>query len=380
MITQASAQAERLSMGTRNRFKLGLFAANCSEGRAVTRAPERWLGGWPDNVRLAKLADEAGIDFLLPIGRWKGYGGKTDHQGTALETLTWASALLASTNRVRVFSTVHTPLFHPLTAAKQMVTVDQVGAGRFGLNIVCGWNEGEFAMFGLPQFGEHERYEHGQEWIDVVKLAWGEDDADFDGHYFKLKGIREKPKPYGGTRPFLMNAGQSGPGRAYATRNCDALFTSLPFETDPVATRAEVERVEQMARASNNEIGVFLTGSVTCRRTRREAEDYRHYALEEQADWDALDAMIVLRGHASPSAEEREVLRRKYTSGMGGFNLVGTPDDIAAGFAKAAQAGISGAAFSLISYLVEFPYVRDEVLPRLERLGLRESQSAHNTS
>jgi len=26
---------------------------------------------------LAQLSDEAGIDFLLPIGRWKGYGGDT---------------------------------------------------------------------------------------------------------------------------------------------------------------------------------------------------------------------------------------------------------------------------------------------------------------
>jgi len=27
------------------------------------------------------MADEAGIDFLLPIARCKGYGGETDYQG-----------------------------------------------------------------------------------------------------------------------------------------------------------------------------------------------------------------------------------------------------------------------------------------------------------
>jgi FMNH2-dependent dimethyl sulfone monooxygenase len=31
-------------------------------------------------------------------------------------------------------------------------------------------------------------------------------------------------------------------------------------------------------------------------------------------------------------------------------------------------------AFSMINYLDEFPYFRDEVLPRLERMGLREKR------
>ncbi|MCE0767376.1 hypothetical protein LWC35_31395 [Pseudonocardia kujensis] len=50
-------------------FKLGLFSANCSSGLAVTRVPERWSGSWADNLRLARLADEVGIDFLVPTPR-----------------------------------------------------------------------------------------------------------------------------------------------------------------------------------------------------------------------------------------------------------------------------------------------------------------------
>ena len=52
--------------------------------------PERWSGSWPDCVALAQMADEAGIEFMLPIGRWKGYGGDTDYQGATFETVTWA--------------------------------------------------------------------------------------------------------------------------------------------------------------------------------------------------------------------------------------------------------------------------------------------------
>ena len=134
--------------GQFQRLKLGLFGANCSSGRAVTKVPERWSGSWPDCLRLAQMADGAGIEFMLPVGRWKGYGGDTDYQGETFETVTWACGLLAATERMTVFGTVHAPLIHPLIAAKQFVTADHIGNGRFGLNVVCGWNEDEFDMFG----------------------------------------------------------------------------------------------------------------------------------------------------------------------------------------------------------------------------------------
>ena len=180
-----------------NALQIGLFGANCSSGRAVTLVPERWSGNWPDNKKLAMMADEAGIDFLLPIGRWKGYGGDTDFQGTTLETITWAPALLAATKRITVFGTVHAPIFNPVVAAKEMVTADHVGEGRFGLNIVVGWNEGEFDMFGVEQRAHEDRYEYAQEWIDVIKQIWSDrENFDFDGKYLDMKGIKGKPKPY----------------------------------------------------------------------------------------------------------------------------------------------------------------------------------------
>src|SRR4029077_5814212 len=90
-----SGPGERAAMGSRNRLKLGLFGANCSSGRAVTMVPERWSGSWADCLRLAQRAEDFGIEFMLPIGRWKGYGGDTDYQGATFETVTWASGLLA---------------------------------------------------------------------------------------------------------------------------------------------------------------------------------------------------------------------------------------------------------------------------------------------
>jgi alkanesulfonate monooxygenase SsuD/methylene tetrahydromethanopterin reductase-like flavin-dependent oxidoreductase (luciferase family) len=70
------------------------------------------------------------------------------------------------------FGTVHVSLFNPVAAAKQMATADHIGEGRFGLNLVCGWSRDEFQMLGVDLASQEERYDQGQEWIDVVTSAW----------------------------------------------------------------------------------------------------------------------------------------------------------------------------------------------------------------
>ena len=165
-----------------NRLKIGLFGANCSSGRAVTKAPERWDASWENNVKAAKMADDAGLEFLLPIGRWHGYKGETDTEGTTYETLTWATGLLASTKEICVCGTLHVRFLNPVFAAKQMVTADHIGEGRFGFNIVVGWNEDEFEMFGVEQRTHEASYDYAQEWLDAIKMAWSDrEEFDFDG-------------------------------------------------------------------------------------------------------------------------------------------------------------------------------------------------------
>ena len=365
-------------MHNANRLKIGLFGANCSSGRAVTLVPERWSGSWPDNLKLARMADEAGLDFLLPIGRWKGYGGETDYQGATLETITWATGLLASTRRITVFGTVHAPLFHPIIAAKEMVTADHIGQGRFGLNIVVGWNEGEFQMFGVEQRDHDARYEYAQEWLDVIKTIWSDkEELDFSGRYLHLKGIRGKPKPYGGSSPVIMNAGASPVGQAFAIRNCDAFFLQAS-RTSLEETAQKVAAAKAQADAQGRELGVYTVGVVTCRATRRQAEDYWNYSIVERADWKAVDDILALKNITEQNTprDEFKKIRSGYAQGMGGLPIVGDPDHVAGQLKDLSAAGLTGVAVSLVNYIDELPFFCDEVLPRLERAGLRETRGA----
>jgi dimethylsulfone monooxygenase len=369
--------AARVAMYNGNKLKLGFFGSNCSSGRFVTRAPERWSGDWEDNLRLAQMGDDAGIDFILPIGRWKGYGGPTDYQGSTYETITWASGLLAQTKHITAFGTVHATLFPPLIAAKQMVTADHIGRGRFGLNLVCGSNEGEFEMFGVTPGDHAKRYRQGQEWLDVLRLTWERDDFDHKGEFFQLTGVREKPKPYGGGRPLIMNAGASGEGRAFALRNCDAWFTSIRLETLQQASLEQASQVvlsaKAEARASGHEIDAYTVGTIICRATHQEAEEFHRYVADEQADWEAVDNILATRGIADRSAEEVERYRRDLANGKGGLMFIGDPDDVAGYLAKLSAAGFTGCGLSFVNYAAEFPFFRQEVLSRLEHLGLRAS-------
>jgi FMNH2-dependent dimethyl sulfone monooxygenase len=370
--------AARRSMYSGNKLQIGLFGPNCSSGRAVTLVPERWSGNWPDNKRLAIMSDDAGIDFLLPIGRWKGYGGDTDYQGTTLETITWATGLLAATKRITVFGTVHAPIFNPVVAAKEMVTADHISEGRFGLNIVVGWNEGEFDMFGVEQREHEDRYAYAQEWIDVIKMIWSDkEDFDFEGQYLHMKKIRGKPKPYGGARPVIMNAGASGTGQAFAIRNCDAFFLQAS-RTSLAETQQKVRIAQEAARAQGREIGCYTVGVVTCRPTKKEAEEYFHHCIVEQADWKAVDLILGLKNISPQTVPMQEFLtkRSQYAQGMGGLPIVGDPDYVAGQLADLSKAGLTGVGISLVNYINELPYFCDEVIGRLERMGIREKPRA----
>jgi alkanesulfonate monooxygenase SsuD/methylene tetrahydromethanopterin reductase-like flavin-dependent oxidoreductase (luciferase family) len=365
----------RRSMQNANTLKLGFFGQNCSGGRYVTLAKESWPATWEDNLRAALLADEAGLDFLLPIGRWKGYGGKSDYAGTSFETITWAAALLAATKRINIFGTVHAPLFHPIIAAKQMVTADHVGRGRFGLNIVAGWNEDEFGMFGIAQKDHETRYRQTQEWIDAIKRTWDEDDFDFPGEFYDLAGVREKPKPWGNSHPLIMNAAISEDGRAFGVRNCDALFTATGYAFDDGAlakARNEIASLKEAAATVGREIDVYTNGTLLCRPTHQEAVDYHHYLCVEQADWEAVENMIRMRGRNKDSTpEEIEILRKRYATTSGGFACIGTPDEIADELEIISRTGFTGIGLTSPHYVDEFHYYTEEILPRLERKGLR---------
>ena len=155
--------------------------------------------------------------------------------------------MLAATQRLSVFATVHLPLVHPMFAAKQIVAASEIGEGRFCLNVVCGWNQDEFEMFGVEQRAHDVCYAYGRQWLNVVRRIWkGGGPFDFDGDFIRLRNVEALPLPRGGAPP-VMNAGASETGATFAIEECDAMF--IPIRADVASAAQNVSTSLQRARA-----------------------------------------------------------------------------------------------------------------------------------
>ena len=177
---------DNISFLNKNRFKLGVFGTNCSNGCTITHAETTFEPTYEHNVKIAQLADNLGFEMLVPVGRWRHFGGTTKFNGTNMEVYTWATAMACNTKEIMCFATSHVPTVHPILAAKQAATIDQISKGRFGLNVVCGWFKPEMEMFGVEQLPHDDRYKMANEWMEVVNRLWTENDFDHRGDFYKV--------------------------------------------------------------------------------------------------------------------------------------------------------------------------------------------------
>jgi alkanesulfonate monooxygenase SsuD/methylene tetrahydromethanopterin reductase-like flavin-dependent oxidoreductase (luciferase family) len=352
-----------------NRFKLGIFAANADGGLTLTRVPERWPARWGEVVEVAQLADRAGIEFFLPIARWKGFGGAINNREWSYETLTFAAALAGFTQRIALFSTVHVPMVHPVFAAKALATVDHASGGRAGLNIVCGWNPQEFDLFGLTLIDD--RYVQGLEWVEIVSRIYaGGAPFDYAGRFYRLKAVSGLPLPVQRPRPVTLNAAFSPTGRDFAAQAADFLFTTF---VDIEGGRPHIADMAARAHAIGREVGVFTTCHVVCRPSQAEAEDYYEHYAARMEDTDGVDRHMGDKEKFSSShdPDAYRLHRRRFAGGAGTYPLIGTPTAIAEQMVRMSEAGFAGTTVSFVNFRDELPYFLAAVLPLLREAGLR---------
>lgn len=178
------------------------------------------------NREVALLAEDLGLDFLLAMAKWRGFGGASNHWDKTIESLTMISALAEVTQRVRLMPTVHTLAFNVALVAKMIVTLDQISNGRAGLNVVSGWYRDELNQMGLwpDQIDHSERYDLAREWVHALKQLWTEDRVTFHGKYIHLEDCISNPKPIQKPCPPIICAGNSDVGLRFTVEEADACF------------------------------------------------------------------------------------------------------------------------------------------------------------
>jgi dimethylsulfone monooxygenase len=355
-----------------NRMKLGVFGQNVSFGCCITLAETTLEPTYEHSAKIARKADALGFELLVPVGRWRGFGGPTDFNGTCMETYTWAAAMVTQTEKIMVFSTSHVPTIHPIVAAKQGATIDHISRGRWGLNIVCGWFTPEMEMFGAKQMPHDERYEYATEWIQVIKKLWLENGFDFAGEHFRIKDGYLLPKPVQTPYPVLINAGSSPAGREFSAREVDFNFVSV----DTLENGREMVRdVKRRAFEYERTIGTMTYGLVVARDTEREARRQYDYIIEK-GDWEATRNIMHVLGVESGSFDTQiKQFAERFIAGWGGYPLVGSPEQIVDQMLELSEIGIEGIILSWLDYSEEIDYFGRRLLPLMEQAGLRNRPS-----
>ncbi len=356
------------------KLKLGTFQTNLDYGCLMADIDGRLEISWPNTVALARLGDDMEFEAIVPVARWRGFGGRLNPQGPGFETYTWAAGIAASTTKVGVTTTSHCSLNHPLAAAKQATAIDHISNGRMVLNIVTGWNKPEIDMFGVEMLPHAERYDMAEEWLQVVKRLWTEDDeVDHQGKYYKIVRGYLQPKPIQQPIPAIMNAGGSERGRHFACKFCDLVYVALAsskFEDN----KAQVESYRKLAREEyGRDVGVWSLASIYQAATEKEARDFYHYVVNERGDWEAVNYALSTMGLTAQTFPPGviEHMKEFFISGWSGVPLIGTKEQIVEGLGTLSAMGLDGVLLSWPRYEAGMREFRDATYPLVVQAGLR---------
>ncbi|MDR5699117.1 NtaA/DmoA family FMN-dependent monooxygenase [Agromyces aerolatus] len=206
-------------------------------------------------IGLAQELERGGIDVLFFDDRLAmpaAYGSSTDpavERGSRVVKLDLVSilGLLAGhTSRIGLGATYSTTYGAPYHVARQFATLDHLSKGRVIWNIVTSLNHDEAENFGTDFLSPDQRYDRADEFLEIVTKLWESWEADaieldrttgrfadpekvaridFTGEFLSSRGPLTVPRPPQGW-PTLLQAGQSGRGRAFAGRWADLIFTT----------------------------------------------------------------------------------------------------------------------------------------------------------
>ena len=190
-------------------------------------------------VSLLEAADGAGFDLVLFAER---------HLGNDIAAWVLASAIASRLNRIRALVAVHPGLWDPVMVGKLAVSLDRVCRGRMALNIVNGWFDEEFRMFGGTVLQGEERYRRTTEFIDILRGLWTHETFSYAGQFYKVENGQLLLKPASATPPEIYSVSRSDRGRDFIAEHCDWWFIDYPKEAQTVddALRGIEEAVADM--------------------------------------------------------------------------------------------------------------------------------------
>ncbi len=375
--TARAMQGQRTDFGLpsdRGGKDLGVFLPMANGGWILSTNAPVLDGSYDYNRDVALLAEEIGLDFIMSMAKWRGYGGVTQQWRSALDSQILMAALAALTKRVKVLTTVHTLLQNPAVTAKMIATLDQISHGRAGLNIVTGAYKGEFEQMHAwrDAVGHDERYDLAEEWITIIKRLWTEDSVTLNGKYFTMDDCQSDPKPV--QRPFLVCAGTSARGIRFTAEQADAMFAGGK-DNDELAHIST--SVKAMAREFGRSIKTYTMMNLVIGETDADAEAQADH-FRAGFDFEACKGMMRAYGFLDAEIGKENSFVQNARSSFMSARIIGSADTVAARLIEMIDyCDLDGIMLIFPDYLKSMPVFAREIMPRIRARFPERAELAH---
>jgi pyrimidine oxygenase len=271
---------------------IGVFIPIGSNGWLISTTSPRYKPSWELNRDVVLKAEQYGMEFALSMVKLRGFGGESEFWDHCMESFTLMAALAAVTKRIRLFASTAVLTLPPALAARMATTIDAVAPGRFGINIVSGWQEAEYSQMNMWPGNEHftRRYQYCGEYVQVMNDLWQSGKSDFKGAFFQMTDCKLSPQPSGKIQ--VVAAGQSAVGMEFAATYADYSFCMGEGVNTPTKMAPSVGRLVAAAEKTSRKVGAYALFMVIADET-DEAAQAKWDLYKDGADTVALGWMGV---------------------------------------------------------------------------------------
>ncbi|WP_053145708.1 pyrimidine utilization protein A [Erwinia billingiae] len=270
-------------------MKIGVFIPIGNNGWLISTNAPQYMPTFELNKAIVQKAEHYHFDFALSMIKLRGFGGKTEFWDHNLESFTLMAGLAAVTSRIEIYATAATLTLPPAIVARMASTVDSISNGRFGVNLVTGWQKPEYDQMGIWPGDEYfaRRYDYLTEYVSVLKDLWGTGKSDLKGEFFTMNDCRLSPKPQKPVK--VICAGQSDAGMAFSAKHADYNFCFGKGVNTPTAFAPTATRMKKAADEVGRDVGSFVLFMIIADETdeaaRAKWEHYKAGADEDALSW-----------------------------------------------------------------------------------------------
>ena len=255
-------------------------------------------------IDLAVRAEELGFDsvwvnhHVLHVGYVKDRLGTRPYQD-ALTVLTW---IASKTEKIKLGTSVLVmPYLHPMVLAKQLATLDQLSNGRLMAGLGAGSLPEENALLGVPY---ETRGSYCNEFLQVMKALWTDDEASFRGEYFEFENLCSSPKPVQSPHPPMLIGGNRPPALRRVAQYGDG-WHPMNVSADGVARRMDTLKSEA-AKAGRNHIPEMVQVRL----------DIARVNAESVAEYEAAGATDLVMHVTTSDATKQQTEMERFASEM----------------------------------------------------------------